>query len=76
MVRTITIERENSSIRIRHDNGWQAVGDGQYQFPVPEGTTPLVTHPGVVNGVVDVQNIRDLTPEQKYKTPVGLARSN
>jgi hypothetical protein len=64
VVRTITIERENSATIVRHDSGWQAVSDGRYHFPVPAGATPFVTHPGVVKGVVDVRNIRDLTPEQ------------
>jgi hypothetical protein len=71
VVRTITIERENSAAVVRHDSGWQACSDGLYNFPVPAGTTAVVTHPGVVKGVVNVTNIRDLTQEQMYTIPVG-----
>ncbi|PMD12111.1 hypothetical protein NA56DRAFT_38424 [Hyaloscypha hepaticicola] len=71
VVRTITIERENSATVVRHDSGWQACSDGLYNFPVPAGTTPVVTHPGLVKSVTNVGNIRDLTQQQMYTIPVG-----
>jgi hypothetical protein len=71
VVRTITIERENSARIVRHDSGWQAAGDGHYIFPVSAGQQPLVTHPGLVTNVVDVRNIRDMISEQVYKITVG-----
>jgi hypothetical protein len=58
VVRTITIERQNGAAVIRHDSGWQAASDGNYDYPQPG----IVTHPGVVLGVVNVSNIRDLGP--------------
>lgn len=71
VVRTITIQRGNSVTIARHASGWQVVSDSRHQFPVPAGTTPIVAHPGIVKGVVGVQNILDLTLEQKYKNPVS-----
>jgi hypothetical protein len=59
VVRTITIERENSARIVRHDSGWQAAGDGRYIFPVPTGQPALVTHPGLVKGVTQVQNVKN-----------------
>jgi hypothetical protein len=56
VVRTITIERTNAAIVVRHDSGWQATSDGAYSFP----GTAITTHPGVVKGVTNTINIRDL----------------
>jgi len=65
VVRTITIERQNGGVVARHDSGWQAVSDGVYAYPNPD----LVTHPGLVRGVVNVTNIRDTG--QTYTTSDG-----
>jgi hypothetical protein len=65
VVRTITIERQNGAAVVRHDSGWQAVSDGVYRYPKPD----LITHPGVVRGVVAVGNIRDTG--QTHTTPDG-----
>ena len=65
VVRTITIERQNGAAMVRHDSGWQAVDDGVYRYPKPD----LITHPGVVRGVVAVGNIRDTG--QTHTTPDG-----
>jgi hypothetical protein len=65
VVRTITIERQNGAAVVRHDSGWQAVTDGVYSYPDPA----LITHPGVVRGVVAVSNIRDTG--QRHTTPDG-----
>lgn len=55
VVRTITIDRKNTGVVARHDSGWQATSDGEYDFPA--GT--LTVHPGVVQKIVNVVNIRD-----------------
>jgi hypothetical protein len=55
VVRTITIQRKNSGSVIRRDSGWQAVTEGDYEFP----GLGLVTHPGVVQKIRNVANIRD-----------------
>jgi hypothetical protein len=55
VVRTITIDRKNTGVVARHDSGWQAASDGEYNFPA--GT--LTVHPGVVQKIVNVVNIRD-----------------
>jgi len=55
VVRTITIERKNTGVVTRHDSGWQAASDGAYAFPLGS----LTVHPGVVQKIVNVVNIRD-----------------
>jgi len=55
VVRTITIFRKNTGGVVRKDSGWQAVSDGEYLFP----GIGLVTHPGVVQKIVNVTNIQD-----------------
>jgi hypothetical protein len=55
VVRTITIDRKNSGVVVRKDSGWQAVSDGEYLFP----GVGLTTHPGVVQKISNVTNIRD-----------------
>lgn len=55
VVRTITIDRKNTGVVTRHDSGWQASSDGVYDFT---GST-LTVHPGVVQKIVNVVNIRD-----------------
>jgi hypothetical protein len=55
VVRTITIDRKNSGSIVRKDSGWQAVSDGEYNYP----GVGLTTHPGVVQQITNVTNIRD-----------------
>ena len=55
VVRTITIERKNTGVVARHDSGWRPSSDGVYDFT---GST-LTVHPGVVQKIVNVINIRD-----------------
>lgn len=55
VVRTITIDRKNSGSVVRKDSGWQAVSDGEYLFP----GVGLTTHPGAVQKISNVTNIRD-----------------
>src|SRR5262249_47033526 len=69
VVRTITLERQNGASVIRRDSGWQATSDGAYAYPNPAQTPALITHPGVVGGVVGVTNTRDTG--QTFKTSDG-----
>ena len=69
VVRTITLERQNAASVIRRDSGWQATSDGAYAYPNPAQPPALITHPGVVSGVVGVTNIRDTG--QTFKTSDG-----
>lgn len=55
VVRTITINRKNTGVVARHDSGWQASSDGIYDFT----GSNLAVHPGVVQKIVNVVNIRD-----------------
>jgi len=55
VVRTITIFRKNTGGVVRKDSGWQAVSDGEYQFP----GAALITHPGVLQKITAVTNIQD-----------------
>ena len=59
VVRTITIDRRNTGVVARHDSGWQAASDGEYDFPGGSSASPLVVHPGVVQKITNVANIRD-----------------
>jgi hypothetical protein len=56
VVRTVTIERRNNAAITRHDSGWIAAGDGAYQFRAGSG---IVTHPGVVQRIINVSHIRE-----------------
>jgi hypothetical protein len=58
LVRTITLQRENRGVTVRHDSGWKHVGGGYFDFPTTTVAPPPVTHPGVVRGVSRIVNIR------------------
>lgn len=59
VIQTITIERlNNGTILRRNQSGWEAVSEGQYQMP-PEWSK-IKTHPGIVSGVSNIVNIRDI----------------
>jgi hypothetical protein len=78
VVRTITMQRRGGGGVIRKDSGWQALGPGTFQIPVPAGDEavrvgPLHIHPGVVHGVYNVRNIRD-TPRSFETALDGSAR--
>ncbi|KAH7018866.1 hypothetical protein EDB80DRAFT_869542 [Ilyonectria destructans] len=60
VVRAITIERANSGVVVRRDSGWQATSDGKYDYSVKDVSISIVTHPGVVKGVSNVTNIREI----------------
>ncbi|MCJ1350794.1 MAG: hypothetical protein MMC33_000775 [Icmadophila ericetorum] len=60
LVRTITIQRLESGVVVRQDDGWRASSTGIYADPLGA----IITHPGVVQGVTNVTNIRDLNQSQ------------
>jgi hypothetical protein len=62
VVRTITIFRASSGYVYRFDSGWQAESDGVYNFRTKKDTSdPYEFHPGIVDGVYSVRNIREDT---------------
>ena len=76
VVRTITIFRVSSANVFRFDTGWQAESDGIYDFrynvysptfdllPQPN---PYEFHPGIVNGVFRVRNIRETNAAANFQ---------
>lgn len=69
VVRTITLFRVGSGYVYRVDSGWKAQSDGRFDFSfkyVPDKTQPDTTatafpysvHPGALQGLFNVQNIR------------------
>ncbi|MBZ5583812.1 MAG: hypothetical protein LAQ30_16695, partial [Acidobacteriia bacterium] len=61
VVRTVTMERQNAGWVKRTDSGWQAVSQGQFQFPQDTAAQwANAVHPGALAGVFNVRNIRDL----------------
>ena len=62
LVRTITIERQNTGWMQRTDSGWQPVTQGIFVFPAPNSWANRV-HRGPVAGVFNLKNIRELPDE-------------
>jgi hypothetical protein len=58
VVRTITIDRENSGSVLRFDSGWQPASDGLFDFPAD--ITPAQVHHGIIGGLIQVKNIQEL----------------
>ena len=66
VVRTITIDRKPGGWILREDSGWVAASDGRFAYlGDPKGAPPVLPafssgslHPGTVEAVVDVRNIR------------------
>ena len=62
VVRTVTIERANLGGVVRHDSGWQAISDGDFQLPNPPGFPnppgAFVLNLGAVPQLVNVRNIQ------------------
>ena len=73
LVRTITIERQNTGWMKRTDSGWQAASNGTFHFPF-SATDPDKwaghVHPGAVAGVFNLRNIRELA-DQFTAGPAG-----
>jgi hypothetical protein len=74
VVRTITIYRGSNGFPWRTDSGWKAESDGIYDFrtPIKDGIVPPAIlqqekdreykfHPGIVEGVYNVRNIKEDT---------------
>lgn len=66
VVRTITILRVGSGYVYRHDSGWRAESNGEFDFryfvnetPINkvEKPSPFEVHPGIIKGLFNVQNI-------------------
>lgn len=72
VIRTITLYRRNNAIVFREDSGWIAKSDGLFDFSfrarnkandknsVGFFQNPYVFHPGVVEGLFNVHNIREI----------------
>ncbi len=70
VVRTITLFRVGSGYVYRYDSGWKAESDGKFDFTfqyyvnpgnpndTPKTAVPYSIHPGVVQGLFNVRNIR------------------
>ncbi len=70
VVRTITLFRVGSGYVYRYDSGWKAESDGKFDFTFqyyvnpsdpndpPHTAVPYNIHPGVVQGLLNVQNIK------------------
>jgi hypothetical protein len=68
VVRSIVIQRKNTAIVTRYDSGWVATGPGKFEFlsnvkGVSQESSPYVFHPGMVTGIYDVREIRDVPKE-------------
>jgi hypothetical protein len=73
VVRTVTLLRANSAYCYRFDTGWRAESDGRFDFTyyvydlvggklVPKpGKIAYPIHPGVVQGLFHVSNIREIS---------------
>lgn len=79
VVRTITIYRGSNGFPWRTDSGWKAESDGIYDFRTPikdnpaiqpfldqEKTRAFTFHPGMVEGVYNVRNIKEDTTLAPY----------
>ena len=79
VVRTITMFRGSNSYVFRYDTGWQPESAGVYDFrwfPLKlqadnslkpaEQPSPYEIHPGIVRGVFNVRNIKELTIPPKF----------
>jgi hypothetical protein len=55
VTKTVEIKRLNSGVVIRHESDWDPTSVGRYFYKNAE----IVTHIGVIRGVIDVRNIRE-----------------
>ncbi|MCY7420213.1 MAG: hypothetical protein LH478_00485 [Chitinophagaceae bacterium] len=74
VVRSIVIQRKNSGVVIRRDSGWIAQGPGEFNFLsnkpgfIPE-VNPYNFHPGLVTGIYNVTEIRELPNDMDIPFP-------
>lgn len=81
VVRTITIYRGSNGFPWRTDSGWKAESDGIYDFRTPikpnaaiqaaldqEKAREYIFHPGMVEGVYNVRNIKEDTTLAPFTT--------
>jgi hypothetical protein len=69
LVRTVTIQRQNTGWVQRTDTGWQPASHGIFKFP-PPNTWANRVHRGAVGGVFNLRNIRE-QPDIVTCPPVG-----
>jgi hypothetical protein len=72
VIRTITLYRRNNAIIFREDSGWIAKSDGLFDFSFRARNSatnkdsvgffqnPYVFHPGIIEGLFNVHNIREV----------------
>jgi len=84
VVRTITLLRTATNYVYRHDSGWQAESDGKFDFsyyvnkqvgtelvPTPK-ESPYEIHPGVINGLFNVKEIKETTDIAVFSGSLNL----
>ena len=74
VVRSIVIQRKNTGIVTRWDSGWVATGPGRFEFlsnvkDTETEVSPYKFHPGMVKGIYDVREIRDVSEEMDIFIP-------
>lgn len=78
VVRTITLHRESSGYIHRTDSGWIAESDGIFDFRYtyndvannPVTKQPYVFHPGLVNGLFNIKNIKEDSTINRYTSTI------
>jgi hypothetical protein len=74
VVRSVVMQRKNSGIITRYDSGWVARGPGEFDFRShvndPE-INPYNFHPGMVKGIYNVREIRDIPSEMDINIPAN-----
>jgi hypothetical protein len=74
VVRSIVIQRKNTGIVTRYDSGWVAQGPGEFDFRshiagFPAEGNPYNFHPGMVKGIYNVREIRELPDNMDLLIP-------
>ncbi|OBX26617.1 hypothetical protein LX77_01084 [Gelidibacter algens] len=63
VVRSVVIQRKNTGIVNRYDSGWVAQGPGEFDYRAhvhPEEANPYNFHPGMVKGIYNVKEIKNI----------------
>ena len=74
VVRSIVIQRKNTGIVTRWDSGWVATGPGRFEFlsntkDVDPEFSPYKFHPGMVTGIYNVREIKDVSEDMDIFIP-------